>query len=680
MPSVHEDNASRVSKGPLSHACAVGSAPLRAAAASVSRVSRAASASRRGGSTRSRSGSAVAALMLVWLLFVPASGLCASSARDSTGVGGRRSLADWLPHGNYQTSYNVNRTVQTWSQTFSMPYTVGKLQVNSNVMYSYSTDSNNGRKTIGRTARTSFNYLPLEGLKLGLSLDLMRNSMETPTIDASTRTERDKVLLTGEYSFSPIDGMTTSISGKTGGVDEFLENRTVERSGRGRDSSFDFTNTYKPWQSLSWSVRMGGGLTALDSEDSKTGLRTKDRNIQESYNTTLSYKPGQGWGLNLSLGRMESQFQYPKEDAQETKSGAADNFSVGLTLKPVRNLSLDLSAKSNRTVIDFDIERIRSTTTETKSFSGNLNYELFGAKIESRLNWEDKRSEYGSGPDVPVSVTSQAGYLYVRSLTGSVSRSLGPKLEAKAMGSITLRSYQFDDTENNPDDRDILNRTLSFELDYTPSPKYRAGLGFARRMDMLVYVDSRKSTNTREGETYTVTADFTYNMSPTTSISQNTRMNADYSFYKYSESRNLLIRSTTLHTVLRTKLLRKVGIALVHDYRYQDQGGVTREGGRVYYGKTGNNDRQDMTVKVNYEPVKGVKIAVSQRFQADKRFSIDNDERTLTSERDRVELLAGVDVKYKLSDGTNVEGKFERTDSTAEGKYWRVTATFKRSF
>jgi hypothetical protein len=45
-----------------------------------------------------------------------------------------------------------------------------------------------------------------------------------------------------------------------------------------------------------------------------------------------------------------------------------------------------------------------------------------------------------------------------------------------------------------------------------------------------------------------------------------------------------------------------------------------------------------------------------------------------------VELLGALDVKYNISESTVVDAKFERTDSTIEGKYWIVNATFRRSF
>lgn len=587
---------------------------------------------------------------------------------------------DWLPHGSYQTNYSVNRTVQTWTQTFNTPYSVGKLQLNTNVSYTYSTDSTNDRKTVNRLAKTSLNYLPIEGLKLGLTFDITRNNMETPTVDTRSKTDRDKLQLTGDYRFSPMKSMNTIFSVRTGGVDELLENRTVKRNGRGRSSTVDLENNYKPWDFLTWSVDLGGDFTSLSSEDSKTGLKTQDRNTLENYSTTLDLKPARKVGVNLSLRRQESQFQYPREEEQETKSGYSNGGNLRVSLEPLRKLKLNLSASSEHRVIDFAVERIRSTVTNVKSFSGDMRYQLLGAQLESRMSWDDQRDEYGSGPDVPISVLSQAGYLYARSLSGAVSRRITSRLEARASGNITLRSYQFDDRENNPDDRDLLNHTVSLDLTYNPSRKYSAGLGFSKRVNELVYISPEKSTNNREGETYTVTANLTYKMSEVTSISQNARMSADYSFYEFSESRDFLIRNTTLHTVFRTRLLRRIGLTLIHDYRYQDKGGVTKSGGEVFYGRTGDNDRQDLTISLNYEPVDGVNLALSQRFQDDKMFSIDEDERVLVSESERYELLGKMEVKYKISPDTDLDGRFERMDSSIEGKYWRVLATFRRNF
>jgi len=618
--------------------------------------------------------------LLVALLLCPPRPSGAAAAGAPADSAGGSSIERWLPHGSYQTGYTVNRSVQTWTQTFSTPYTYGKLQIRSNVNFSYSTDSNNQRKTIGRTSRTSVNYTPVGGLKLGLAFDLTRNRMTTPAISLKTKTDRDKVLLTGEYSFSPLSGMNTTISGKAGSVDEFLENRTIERTGRGRDTSFELQNTYKPTDALTWSLKLGRDMTALDSKDSRTGLKTKDENIQESYTTALSYRPGPGWSINLSAGRLRTRFQYPRQDVQETKDGLANNFSLQVNLQPIRNLNLGFSAKADQSDIDFKVERIRSTSSKSKSFAGNLSYSLYGFKFDTSLNWEDKRDEYGSGPDVPVSVTSQAGYTYTRSLTATLSRSLGNKVTARGALLITLRRYEFDDKENNPDDRDFLNRSLSLDITYRPSPRYKAGLGLARRTDELVYVDPRRSANTREGQTYTVSADFTFNMSSTTSITQSVRMNADYSFYKYSSTRNLLIRSTTLHTVFTTKPTRRISLALVHDYRHQDQGGVVREDGAVFYGKTGINERHDMTLKLGYEPVRGFKIFASQRFQPDRRYSIEDGRRLPQGGTDRVELMGGVQAKYKFSEGAVLDAKAERVDSTIEGKYWRVNATFSRTF
>lgn len=623
---------------------------------------------------------ALAACALVSAPYFASDVRAQSGVPDTTLAASLKPSQGWLPHGSYQTNYNVNRTVQTWTQTFSTPYTIGKLQLNTNVTYTHSTDSNNDRKTVGRVARTSFNYLPLEGLKLGMSFDITRNKMETPTTNASTKTDRDKVLITGEYSFKPLESMTTTLTAKTGTVDELLENRTVERSGAGRNSSLDVNNSYKPWDFLLWSVRMGADLTALDSEDSKTGLETQDRNTSESYSTSLNFTPSPKWTANLSLNMIDSQFQYPKQDAQETKTGLTRGGEIRLSLKPMGKLNVDVTARNDNKTIDFVIERTRSTVTKTNALSSNLNYEMYGAKFEGRMNWERQRSEYGSGPDVDINILSQAGYLFVKTLTGTVSRAVTKRLEAKAAGTISLRSYQFDDTENNTDDRDLLDQNISLDLTYTPSRKYRAGLGLSKRVSRLIYVSSQNSSNNREGETYTVQANLGYTMSPSTSISQSTRMSADYSFYNYAKQRDALIRSTSLHTVFNTKLTKRIGMALVHDYRYQDQGGVTREGGTVFYGKTGDNDRHDMTVKISYQPVSGLNLTASQRFQEDKRYSVDGDQRTLTNETDRVELMGKMEVNYAIGDNTVLDGAFERVDSTVEGKIWRINASFRRDF
>jgi hypothetical protein len=606
---------------------------------------------------------------------------CQPAAADSTRVGPGLAARDWMPHGNYQTNYDVNRTVQTWTQSFATPYSIGKLKLSTNVTYTHSFDSTNDRKTVNRMARTSFNYLPLEDLKLGMAFDVTKNNTETPVVDTRSKTDRQKVLLTAEYKFYPIDAMTTTLSAKTGTVNELLENRSLDRSGRGRNSTYDLSNVYKPLEYLTWSVGVGGDLTSLDSEDSKTALKTEDRNTSENYTTSLDFSPSQRYIVNFSLHRLESQFQYPREDAQETKSGFTNGGDLRLVLKPIKNFSLNLTGGADHSVVDFDVEKSRSTVSRSASLAGSMNYEfLGGTKLDSRLNWENDRNEYGSGPDVPISVLSQAGYLYIRSLSANVTRSLGSKLSARASGSVSLRSYQFDDTENNFDDRDMRNSELGIDLTYIPSKKYTTGVGVSKRTDKVIYISSEKSSNNREGETYTVSANYTYKMSPTTSITQIARMNADYSFYKFAETRNFLIRNTTLHTVLTTRLLNRIGLALIHDYRYQDQGGVSRRGGTVYYGRIGDNDRQDMTVKLDYEPVRGVKIALSQRFLADKRYNFQDDERVLSSENERVELLAKTEVNYNIAQNTTLNGRFERMDSSVEGQYWRVTASFRRSF
>jgi hypothetical protein len=607
---------------------------------------------------------------------------CQPAAADSARVRPGAAAQDWMPHGNYQTDYTVNRAVQTWTQSFLTPYSVGgKLQLNTNVTYTHSFDSTNDRKSVNRMARTSFNYLPFEDLKLGMSFDVTKNNTDTPVVDTRSKTNRQKVLLTAEYSFSPLEAMTTTLSAKTGTVDELLENRSLDRSGKGRNSTYDLKNVYRPLTNLTWSVGVGGDLTSLDSEDSRTALKTEDRNTSENYTTSLDYSLSRKVTMNMSLRRLQSQFQYPREEAQETKSGSTNGAELRLVLKPISKLNLNLTGSADHSVVVFDVEKSRSTVSRVSKLAGNMNYEFLGGmKVESRLNWENDRNEYGSGPGIPVSVLSQAGYLYIRSLSGSVTRSLGRKLSARASGNVSLRSYQFDDTKNNPDDRDMLNHELGLDLTYNPSKKYTTGVGVSKRVDRVVYISSEKSSNNREGETYTVSANYTYNMNPTTSISQVARMSADYSFYQFAETRDFLIRNTTLHTVLTTRLLNRIGLALIHDYRYQDQGGVSRQGGTVYYGRIGNNDRQDMTVKLNYEPVRGVKIALSQRFLDDKRYNIQEDEKVLSSESERAELLARTEVNYNIAENTTLNGRFERMDSSVEGRYWRVAATFRRSF
>jgi hypothetical protein len=630
---------------------------------------------------------ACASALLLLLSFLSREAACDPALPDSAAdpelrPGGAGVSQDWIPHGSYQTDYNVNRTVSTWTQGFNTPYQFGRLSLNNNVTYTYSADSNNDRRTDNRIARTAVKYNPLGGLDLGVAFDLTRTNMTTPDVTTKTKTDRDKVQLTADYHFSPLENMATTFSAKSGSVNELLENRTVERSGKGRNSTVGMTNSYKPLDYMVWNLNASGDFTSLDSRDTNTGLKTKDENSIKSYGSTLDLTPSQKWDLSLSLNRVQSQFQYPRQEAQETKLGLSNDGDLNVSLRPIDKLSLQLSAGLQHKVIDFAIERIRSTLTDERSFGWVLSYEfLGGTKLESRMTWKDERDEYGNGPEVPVSVLSQAGYLYTRQLSGSLERGLGEKVKARAVGNISLRSYQFDDKVNNPDDRDMLNYTLGLDLNYNPAPKYSAGVGFTKRADRLVYIKGENSSNNREGETYTVSADLNYRRNSYTSISQVLRVNADYSFYEYSDTKDFLIRSTDLHTVLRTKLLNKIGLQLIHDYRFQDQGGVTRTGSNVTYGRTGNNDRHDMTVKMDYAPVNGVKLEISQRLQNDKRYRLDEaGTRTLTSDNDRVELLGGLDVMYKVSDTTTVNGNFQRIDSTVEGRYWIATAAFKRAF
>ena len=66
-------------------------------------------------------------------------------------------------------------------------------------------------------------------------------------------------------------------------------------------------------------------------------------------------------------------------------------------------------------------------------------------------------------------------------------------------------------------------------------------------------------------------------VTPLVKVSQNYRMTADYSFYDFNESSNVLSRTTEVRTGLQSTLGSKAKLDLDHSFRFKDSGRYVRD-------------------------------------------------------------------------------------------------------
>ncbi len=613
----------------------------------------------------------------------------------------------------YRTQVQVNRTAFDWGQNFGVDRTIQRLQLKNtwDVRIAKNSAQNHYKSRSGNaTAHGEYSFPGLGGWSTGADLGLKR---------VFTRGDFNRTVANGnEFSWFvtagapggvlsrlfhlPEGALSWDVTGSTGTTEQIdvRENQAQTGASGRSDSTYATGGTAALDSRLSaaagtkWKLDVTGHLDR-DNRDSRTRQRAKSATqdtdttlVADDANNRKRLGFSSAWtptvqnriGVTGSFLRSVNQSYSANVGAQDTKTGLEQRLGIDAKLVPFWGINMDLKAEDSRADVAYELST-QGRATRKRSGSGRLNFIvgssvpiLRGLESTTDATFDRSRVEFQSS-----TAARDTDYdTEATNLRQVLRRPLGTRLVAVTTAEANLTRMLYD---NKGQDRDDLRLLLDGALGYRPATGIDCRLTGQWRKQQTVYIPAASSRNSVTGKSYAVGAEAGLQLTPLVKISQKYQMTADYSFYDFNENSNTLSRTTEVRTGLQSTLGGMAKLNLDHSFRFKDSGKYVRStpGAPRLFAKAADETYQFITVATAYDFRPGVTLRASERMESRVQ-QPRGDPKPPATRTTKMEFTGGLDLRHQFSPDFSVEAKVERTESTTEKSYWRVSGSLSRVF
>jgi hypothetical protein len=583
-----------------------------------------------------------------------------------------------MPRGfnpRYDLSYSRDQDISKWGHDFNLSY-----RLSNRVSFTTTTNIVTRRNDVldrdnrQENWKTSLNIGVSSAITTGLRYSRVKQTdVRNEGTDSETRTFRDRegASLSAAYKKSFLTGLSLSL-GSSAGIEK---NEYSNVKNRGSNQAVNAGLTYRRGDSMVTEVGYNGTHSLLDSEQG--ALESQDESFSNTIRASFDYK-WSSHGVRANMSRTAGVKEYPKDEQTERREQDTENAAVTATIGLVEGLTTRLGFNYSRSKVSYDIESSKDSEITTRGVDGNLSYTLGGTSMSATLRSERKRNEY---------YDFRTGDQRSGSFGVSISHSFGEKLDVSGQWRVGLTAHYFDDTKNNDQDRDLYDQETSFDLTYKPRKDVSAGLNVRVRENQLIYIRTSRSGDTKTSETYAVSPWVRKVFSPRFSVKQTYTLSADYTFYRYDEDSNFLIRNFGVATSAEWKVLAPLSLTIGHEYRAQDEGSYREdEQGVERYGRNSERDDQRISLTLKYRLFDFVDLEVSHDYSVQTRWTFREGEREFAWERYDTSVSGKAIANHEFADGTtlNVTVGRKHRDATniveRQREVWDISLNIVKTF
>jgi hypothetical protein len=609
----------------------------------------------------------------------------------------------------YTSTVDVNRKSFLWGQSLKMDRTIQRLKLQNSwdIGISKNSDINHYKSRTGKSAaRAEYGITGLGGWSTGADLGLKRNFTGgdyNRTVDNGSEfswfaTAGAPGLLLSRVLGLAEGALSWDVTGSAGATENMdIRENWAQGGGGGRaDSTYATGSTEGIDSRFSMALGQKWKLDVTGKTDRASDhSRTRQRNTlvngiadttlvaenassgkQVAFTTTWSPTPKDRVGLSGQYNRSVNQDYSAEVRAQDTKTGLDQRIAVDVKLVPFWGINLNLKADNGRTDIKYALSPQGRGNTETTA-DGSLNFIvgsavplLRGTEMTSEASWQKNRNTFQS---------STTGYRNdITTLRQVLRRPLGSRVAAVATGEASMNRMMYDDKKQ---DKDDLRFLLDGALKYRPRKGLDCSLTSQWRSQQTVYIPAANSRNSVTAKSYAMGADVGLQVTPLVKVTQGYKMTADYSFYDFNESSNVLSRTTEVRTRLESTLGRKAKLSVDHSFRFKDSGRYVRDtpGAPRLYAKASGETIQALGVTTRYEFSPEFALRATQKMEVRELRHRGNPDPPPV----RTKILgftAGLDLNHRFSKDFSVNARVEKTQSSAEKGYWRVSGSLSQVF
>jgi hypothetical protein len=609
----------------------------------------------------------------------------------------------------YTSNVDVNRKSFRWDQSLKMDRTFQRLKLENswNIGIAKNSDQNHYKSRTGNAkARGEYGIAGLGGWSTGADLGLKRvfsGGDYNRTVDNGSQfswfaTAGAPGRLLSHIFGLPEGSLSWDVTGSTGATEnvDIRENQAQGGGGGRSDSTYATGSTEAIDSRIStelgqkWTLGVTGRIdqasdrsrtrqrdtSGRGTADSTVVAENSSRGKRVAFTTAWTPSPQNRVGFTGQFNRNVNQAYSAEVRAQDTKTGLDQRLGLDVKLVPFWGINLDLKADNSRTDISYALSpQGRGNTRRTAN--GRLNFIvgsavplLRGTEATTEASWEKSRNTFQ---------TATTGYgNQVTTLRQILRRPLGPRLAAVTTGEASINRMMYDDKKQ---DRDDLRFLLDGALQYRPRSGFDCRLTGQWRTQQTVYIPAANSRNSVTAKSYAMGAELGLQVTPLVKVTQSYKMTADYSFYDFNEGSNVLSRTTEVRTGLQSTLGSKAKLGVDHSFRFKDSGLYVRDtpGAPRLYAKASGETIQILALTTRYDFSPEFALRASQRMEVrelrQRGNSTPSPVRTKT-----LGFTGGLDLNHRFSKDFSVNARVEKTQSSAEKGYWRVSGSMSQVF
>jgi hypothetical protein len=542
---------------------------------------------------------------------------------DSVAVVLRRERSNPLASGqrsvsrfSYSTSYNVQQTSSTWSNTSDYSLGFGPMFLNNSTSIQanrYQTGARTSiRQTRSSTTETGWKLTP--DYSIGGRAVLTRFDSDDPgTIRRIGETQN-------EFQFSirtrqqPSRNVSSEVNLFSGLLD--LSNQAQEKAGLTGDLNGRLRVTSGTWlvNELNGQVTGNSARTRPPGNPSRFDTQDFSRNLRGSMNLFEGSKVG----LNSSYGLVDSRVEILGDSG---------------TVRPVRTKNSNLSTLLRLQARGFDVNFGPSFGTSeqataqldgqssrsTHGVAGDGRYALRGWTLEGRFATNLSSSELPH-------VTAAGGYgedIRTRNLEGTLSGRLSTRLNARVNGRIALTRYRYHvvGTYTTPPlDRDQVQQSYRVEGIYRASQRLNGSLALDVSRTQLVNIPSASTSANNLLRTYRAEWHWTYRLSRGLTATQVNTVSANYTGFTFMPQNDRLAMDYSTVTTLNAVLSPQLSVDLSHSAQLQPSGNYgLGPDGLSYFSPADRSKNYWLDSRISYRPSQAITLFLEPSFRSAER-------------------------------------------------------------
>ncbi len=558
-------------------------------------------------------------------------------------------------------SVSKEKDVTDWKTTLNLNRALSdKVTVSMNASLNTKENTFLNRSDSNDATSLNLRYAPTSSIRFTVGYNATvtahRLNLDAPP---NERRKSEGVKLSGELNKALAPSIAVSF--KAGGG--YSENKSPKVSNTGKDQDISASLNFNPSGDLRISASYDGRGRIADSRIDSSGvtlLSSRDRTKSDKVALNAIYTVVRGIKVTMDASKRRGSRQHPdpKWNAQETEKEDGSSASFKCEFNLFKRLTWDLGVQLDRSKKNFVLNKDREFSSREAKIEGKLKATPWkSASINLNGEYKAGRSEYQ---------TDETGDDIQKSIAFRLSQGLGSKADLTLSGISSLTSFFYDDKEKNPKDRDRLSNSITMTLNYKPLAKVATRLGWEYSDEKMVYVKSASSGSNSTTRKYRVSGSYTVNDFLGMDFSQDYDINAIYTDYHFTPERNSLVRNSNLRTRVGFRVTKSVNLNLSHNYKFQDQGGYTKQNGKKLYSRSSESEWHSIDIGIQYKLGEKAKFFARNGYMLQRSWTIKGNEKKLDYENPRSELVGKVDFSYDVGKNTTMTLKVEQ--NFQEGK------------